>query len=584
MTPFGALAPSLFVLMVLVATTRAQEQPASPESPVPRLPREPRDPRAPSTRSRPAQPLGVLQKRPGAQPGYTLIAPFNSGETLLLDLDGAVVHQWHSEFPPGQSVELLDNGHLLRAARDPGATSLRGGGEGGRIEEFDWDGNLIWSYVCCDEERRQHHDFEVLPNGNVLLIAWENKTSAEVVEVGRDLEAARQGLRPDCLIEVKPTRPEGGTIVWEWHVWDHLIQDRDPTQPNFGVVAEHPERIDINALRRRDSALPQAMSPEEAERLRKLGYLGAEDESAGQGDGGRPPEEAPVPGSPEAERLRSRMQDRGFGPMGGGIDWNHLNSVAYHAGLDHLVMSSHNQHEVWIIDHGTTTAEAATGQGGKRGKGGDLLYRWGNPQCWQAGDAAAQQLFGQHDARWIEPGLRGAGHLLVFNNNVRRGAAMLGDRRREQDREEGREPDWSFVVELELPLQADGTYAREAGKPFAPATPFWRYGGGEGEARFESPIVSGSQRLQNGNTLITSGAEGYCVEVDAQGQVVWEFRSPFGRDTRDGPPEARGGRGGPPEARGGRGGMNSAFYRAIRFAPDHPAFKERELKPIRKPG
>ena len=146
-----------------------------------------------------------------------------------------------------------------------------------------------------------------------------------------------------------------------------------------------------------------------------------------------------------------------------------------------------------------------------------------------------------------------------------------------------------YVVELELPLQQDGTYARVEGEAFAPKLPLWTYGGGDGEARFSSPIVSGSQRLPNGNTLITSGAEGYCVEVDAAGQVVWEFRSPFGRESAEG--EAGGregggfGPGGPGRGGfgrggggpGGFGGFGGAFYRATRIASDHPALRGREL-------
>ncbi|MGC8644373.1 MAG: hypothetical protein ACP5XB_31305, partial [Isosphaeraceae bacterium] len=59
--------------------------------------------------------------------------------------------------------------------------------------------------------------------------------------------------------------------------------------------------------------------------------------------------------------------------------------------LDQILLSVHSFSEIWIIDHGTTTAEAATHKGGRSGKGGDLLYRWGNPQAYRAGTAADQQ-------------------------------------------------------------------------------------------------------------------------------------------------------------------------------------------------
>lgn len=596
MATSAAMATQATLVAAFGALVAAQERP--PDAPAAR---------ASAIGAPPEVRLGVLQRTAGAAPGYTLFAPFNQGDTFLIDLAGAVVKRWHSDFPPGQAVELLDNGHLLRAARDPAPSPLRGGGEGGRLEEFDWDGNLIWTWICCDDDRRQHHDFEPLQNGNVLVIAWERKSVAEAVEAGCDLAAAKAGIHPDCVLEVAPTRPLGGTIVWEWHVWDHLIQDRDPAKANFGVVAEHPERIDVNAGRPRGAAPSAGMSPEETEQLRRLGYLGGEDDAGARGQAGGAANERPSPPSPPTSDgeldPRRRAERDSLRRPGMGADWNHLNAVNYHAGLDQIVLSSHNQHEVWIVDHGTTTEEAAGSSGGKRGAGGDLLWRWGNPQIWQAGDAAMQQLFGQHDARWIELGRRGAGHLLIFNNNMRGGGfgGPPGPGRRGRE-EAGGVPTWSHVVELETPLQPDGRYARTAGEPFAPAQPLWRYGGGPGEATFRSPIVSGSQRLANGNTLITSGAEGYCVEVDAEGQVVWEYRSPFGREagatSRGGPPGAPpsgpgedgagaprvapafggpgvGGRGGP----GGIGGMGAAFFRAIRIEPDHPALRGRSLKP-----
>src|SRR5262249_47592681 len=101
-------------------------------------------------------------------------------------------------------------------------------------------------------------------------------------------------------------------------------------------------------------------------------------------------------------------------------DWMHINAVAYNAELDQVVLSSPNFCEIWIIDHGTTSEEARGHTGGHWGKGGDLLYRWGNPQAYRKGSNGEQRLFFQHNIQWIPPGLRGEGHLLVFNNGGRR--------------------------------------------------------------------------------------------------------------------------------------------------------------------
>src|SRR5882672_6957768 len=106
------------------------------------------------------------------------------------------------------------------------------------------------------------------------------------------------------------------------------------------------------------------------------------------------------------------------------------------------MISVHGFSEFWIIDHGTTTAEAAGHKGGKYGKGGDLLYRWGNPQSYRAGKAENQMLFHPHNAHLIPPGLPGAGHLLVFNNAHR-----------------GQDGSYSSVDEIVLPgASDDGSY------------------------------------------------------------------------------------------------------------------------------
>ena len=128
-------------------------------------------------------------------------------------------------------------------------------------------------------------------------------------------------------------------------------------------------------------------------------------------------------------------------------DWTHVNSVDYNAALDQIVVSVHEFSEIWIIDHSTTTALAAGHTGGRSGKGGDLLYRWGNPRVYRAGTKADRTLFAQHNAQWIPSGLPGEGHMLVFNNG-------------------GQRPDGSYssVDELVLPVDGQGGYTREPGR------------------------------------------------------------------------------------------------------------------------
>jgi hypothetical protein len=52
-------------------------------------------------------------------------------------------------------------------------------------------------------------------------------------------------LVPDAVVEIEPILPKGSRIVWEWHVWDHLIQNFDKSKPNYGDPAAHPGLVDV---------------------------------------------------------------------------------------------------------------------------------------------------------------------------------------------------------------------------------------------------------------------------------------------------------------------------------------------------
>ncbi|MGB0579426.1 MAG: aryl-sulfate sulfotransferase [Limisphaerales bacterium] len=424
--------------------------------------------------------VGLLKNTEKAFSGYNLIAPLPSGTTWLVDNDGQVVHSWVTEYSPGNSVYLLSNGNLLRSVKPPNASGFGQGGAGGGIQLLDWDGNTIWEHLYANDRHRQHHDIQPLPNGNILAIAWEKKTRAEAIQAGRNsrwLEGNE--LWPEKIVELKPRGKWDAEVVWEWHIWDHLIQDHDQTKDNFGVVKDHPELIDINFTAR------------------------------------------------------------------GQADWNHVNSIDYHPEFDQIILSSHNQHEFWVIDHSTTTEEAAGHKGGRSAKGGDILYRWGNPYVYYAGERPDQQLFSQHDARWIPKGFPNAGHITVFNNGSSR--ANRG---------------WSSVDRIKPPADEKGVYALIKGQAFAPAKATWSYTA-PNKRDFHAHNISGAHALPNGNTLICSGPNGRLFEVTEAKEIVWEYILP----------SLGGGNG------SGRRVMATSMFRVTRYAKDHAAFKGRELKP-----
>ena len=94
---------------------------------------------------------------------------------------------------------------------------------------------------------------------------------------------------------------------------------------------------------------------------------------------------------------------------------------------DEVIVTSHNLHEVFVIDHSTTTEEARGSTGGRHGKGGDFLYRWGNPQNYDRGTSADRVFYVVHGANWIERGLEGAGNILVRQRGTQyRAGANVG--------------------------------------------------------------------------------------------------------------------------------------------------------------
>src|SRR5262249_34511271 len=97
-------------------------------------------------------------------------------------------------------------------------------------------------------------------------------------------------------------------------------------------------------------------------------------------------------------------------------DWTHANAVTYNPKLDQVMISSRSLSEIYIIDHSTSSAQAAVHTGGKYGKGGDFLYRWGNPAAYNRGTKADKRLFVQHNPLWIPDGFPGAGKISVFND------------------------------------------------------------------------------------------------------------------------------------------------------------------------
>jgi len=302
------------------------------------------------------------------------------------------------------------------------------------------------------------------------------------VEAGRNPATLNQGeLWPEKIIEIDPATDD---IVWEWHVMDHIIQDFDATKENFGVLADHPELVDIN-----------------------------------------------------------------YDTNDGKSDWLHVNSIDYNPLIDHIMISVPQFDEIWIIDHSTSTEEAAGHFGGSANHGGDLIYRVGNPKTHDKGDSTDQILFYQHDAHWVNEFISFSnpkfGHIVAFNNRIGADFSTMETFESSYD---------MYTLDYQ---QADGTW---------PPFEFTNTITHPEPTAFYSTGLSSVQLLPNGNTLGCSGRQGYIIELNSEGELVWEYKTPLiaGQAATQGDSLSL---------------NNNLTFRAFKYPIDYSAFDGRDLDP-----
>jgi hypothetical protein len=431
--------------------------------------------------------VGLIKSKNPTE-GYNLLYPHNQSNVYIINNCGEIVHTWEDEanYKPGNMAYLLPNGNLYKTKgpKDFSESTFGAGGAGGYIELRTWDNELLWSTSFIDSTYRAHHDIAPLPNGNVLIIIWERKFIDEIIQAGGDTSTTvNTELWPDFIVEMDPVRD---SIVWEWHTWDHLIQDFDATKDNYGVVEDHPELVDINY----------------------------------------------------------DLREFGLKP-----DWMHVNSIDYDPINDHILLSVPNFSEVWIIDHSTTTEEAKSHEGGNSGKGGDLLFRWGNPESYRAGTINDKKLFYEHDARWnddfISPNNERFGSISIFNNRIGSDYSAVV----------GISPIWN-ETDQQYEFRDGRFWPEDYDYLLTHPTPTKMYSNG----------LSGAQLLDNGNFFITVGRTGYTFEITPSDEIIWEHITPL--------------RGGVAVSQGESLGNNdNQTFRMNKYPLDYSAFDGRDLSP-----
>jgi hypothetical protein len=387
--------------------------------------------------------VGLVDYQTPNTEGYVLFAPMGSTTTYLINKCGKKVHEWQSSYRPGLSAYLLPDGNLLRT----GITNnniFTSGGSGGAIEKFGWNGNLLWQYFISDSNQCQHHDVCALPNGNVLAIVWEQHTGADAIANGKDTTKTNAYLWSEKIIELQPVGNDSATIIWQWRVWDHLIQQYDASKLNYGTLSQHPELLNINYF---------------------------------------------------------------SGPPGS-YDWLHFNSIDYNDSLNQILISAHNLCEVFVIDHSTTTVQAASHTGGNSNHGGDILYRWGNPQVYGRGNPSNKKLYSQHHASWIPYNYPNGGKILVFNNGLNRPGG-----------------NYTSVDMIDPPIDANGNYSITGNSAFLPTSLTWTYTAST-PADFYASNIGGAYPLSNGSFMITEGPAGIFFEIDSSKNTKWKYVNP----------------------------------------------------------
>ncbi len=482
-------------------------------------------------------PTELIQYDPArAYDGYTLFSPMLGRNTYLIDMQGQVVNMWSHPEPWVRSdarehARLLEDGTLLRAYGSPNGqtpSALKAG----LFQIVDWDGEVVWEYENPRKGYSAHHDFRMIWNPKLeertIMYTTSRETShEEAIALGVDPELRENyASNPDGLIEIDLK----GNIIWEWNIVDHLVQDVNPDSSNYGVIKEHPEKLDPNF-----------------------------------GTG--------------VSRDWIHMNSFDF------------NETLDHIAINNSVFSEFYviDHGATFLagDPEGSVALAA-------GSAGDFIYRWGNPCVYDSGECPSmtneglstsnghQQVFFSHDIQWItdretpttETQVPGIGNFLIFNNGARQPGTTF-----------------SSVIEIDpydgpmelgryIPQVTAGYERSRVGSGMGAASQnvskqiVWSFNGAVPNS-FYSSYISGVQRLPNGNTLICPGAHGHIFEITENDEIVWEYINPVGDRTGDD--------GGIYKIMTDRAGDGfNSIFKCHRYSSDFAGLKGKDLVPLGK--
>ncbi len=397
-----------------------------------------------------SQTWGISLNTPDSEDGYTFFS--DEGKAYLIDNCGGLINTWTTGFTTNHP-KILANGHLLFLVSD-------------RVIEKDWDNNIVNSVAHGDNTLFLKYEVELLPNGNYLCVGRRSFSFSQFGDLGYSL----LGVSPDRIDVVVELDRNTGEIIWEWKIIDHVIQERNSLEPNFGILSENPQLLNMDAVSKADWTQQESFM---------------------------------------------------------------INGMDYNPALDQIILSVRKMSEIVIIDHSTTTAEAASHTGGRYGKGGDILYRWGNPQNYNRGTADDRILYFQHNPNWITKGEL-EGHIICYNNGFKRPGYF-----------------YSTVPIISPLMDSEENYILDDTLAYLPPIAPIEYSDVHTNTFFYSSYTSGAQYLENGNIFITEGVNGRLLEINSEGEKVWEYNTP----------------------------NVSYLFRAERYKPDYSGFEGLDLTP-----
>ena len=432
----------------------------------------------------PQNTLGILQNDSNSLDAYTLISPRTTETPRYTYLidNCGQIINKWDSEFPLFSTDYLMEDGSLYRSVVDNQSTLNIPGNTGRIEHLDWDGNLIWGLTYSTTNFSFHHDYVVLENGNILLLVAHRRTADEAIENGRDPAT----LSTDELYE------------------ERVIEIEPIGTDDFSIVWE----------------------------WRSWDHL-IQNFDASKNNFGV------VADNPQLININ-------FGVNFGEADWWHSNALSYSPEKDQIIISNRNFNEFIIIDHSTTTAQAASSSGGNSNMGGDILYRWGNPQSYEQGDENDQVLSGQHNIQFIPEGLPNGGKILLFNN--------------------GLDTTFTAIQIIDPPFNSSTNTYDYSGGAYLPNQLDFEYTDPINPDNFHASFLSGCQQLENGNILICHGPRGLLFEIDTNANTVWQYQSPVSSSgilaDGDDPLDSQ-----------------IRLFRALKYPLDYPAFNGRDLTP-----